>query len=59
MYNVPRSFPEYIQKVPSFIEAAKKHARMQKRNEIFCPRVDYENKLAWEDSTVIKSHWLR
>ena len=31
---------------------------MQKRNEIFCPCVDCENKLAWEDSTVIRSHLI-
>ena len=59
MYNLVRPLPEYIKIVHIFIEAAKKHARMQKRNEMLCPCIDCENKIAWDDAKVIQSHLIK
>ena len=55
MYNFARPLPEYIKNVHFFIKATKKHARMQKRNGMLCPCIDYENKIAWDDARVIQS----
>jgi hypothetical protein len=29
------------------------------KNDIFCPCVDFENKIAWPDSKVVQSHLIK
>ena len=36
-----------------------KHARTQRKDDIFCPCIDYDNKLAWVDTTVITRHLIK
>ena len=59
MYNLPRMIPQYIQKLTTFIEAAKKHTNLCKSKEILCPCVDCDNKLAWTDIVEIRSHLVK
>jgi hypothetical protein len=37
----------------------KRHANRQDENDIFCPCVDCENKIAWSDPKVIQSHLIK
>jgi hypothetical protein len=51
--------PVYIENVCHFVEEALMHANRQKKTDIFCPCVDCENKIAWSDSKVVKSHLIK
>jgi hypothetical protein len=59
MYNLARIDPMYLENVRQFIEDAKRHANSQNKNDIFCPCVDCENKIAWSDSKVVQSHLIK
>jgi hypothetical protein len=59
MHDLARFDPMYIENVRHFIEEALMHANRQKKTDIFCPCVDCENKIAWSDSKVVKSHLIR
>jgi hypothetical protein len=43
----------------SFVEEAMRHANREKKFDIFCPSVDCDNKIAWSDSKVVKSHLIK
>jgi hypothetical protein len=43
----------------TFISLLKKHANRQNKNDIFCPCVDCENKIAWPDYKVVQSHLIK
>jgi hypothetical protein len=58
MYDLERIDPGYIGNIRHFVEEAMRHANRQKRTGIFCPCVDYENKIVWSDSKVVKSHLI-
>jgi hypothetical protein len=47
MYDLARIDPVYIENVHHFVEV------------IFCPCVDYDNKIAWSDSKVVKLHLIK
>jgi hypothetical protein len=53
MYDFERIVPMYLENVRQFVEKAKMHANNQNKNDIFCPCVDCENKIAWLDSKVV------
>jgi hypothetical protein len=55
MYDLARIDPTYLENVRQFVEEAKRHANRQNKNDIFCPCVDYENKITWPDPKVIQS----
>jgi hypothetical protein len=59
MHDLARSDPVYIENVRHFVEEALMHANRQKKIDIFCPCVDCENKIAWSDSKVVKSHQIK
>ncbi|WP_428025437.1 hypothetical protein [Arcobacter sp.] len=59
MYDLARIDPMYIENIRLFIEEAKGHANRQNKNDIFCPYVDCENKIAWPDSKVVQSHLIK
>ena len=59
MYNLPRVYPTYHEKVRMFIEAAMTHARRQKKRDICCPCMDCQNKIAWRDDTTVQSHLIK
>jgi hypothetical protein len=59
MYDLARINPMYIENVHQFIEEAKRHANRQNKNDIFCPYVDCENKIAWLDPKVVQSHLIK
>jgi hypothetical protein len=59
MYDLARIDPVYIKNVRHFVEEAIRHANRQKNTDIFCPCVDCENKIAWSDSKVVKSHLIK
>jgi hypothetical protein len=59
MYNLARIDPMYLENVHQFIEEVKRHANRQNKNDIFCPCVDCENKIAWPDPKVIQSHLFK
>jgi hypothetical protein len=42
----------------TFARLLKRHANRQKKNDIFCPCVDCENKIAWLDSKVVQLHLI-
>jgi hypothetical protein len=48
----------YIENVCHFVEEAMRHANREKKSDIFCPCVDCDNKFAWLDSKVVKSHLI-
>jgi hypothetical protein len=37
----------------------KRQANRQNKNDIFCPCVDCENKIAWPDPKVVQSHLIK
>jgi hypothetical protein len=43
----------------TFVSLLKKLANRQNKNDIFCPCVDCENKIAWLDSKVVQSHLIK
>jgi hypothetical protein len=55
MYDLARIDPKYLENVHQFVEEAKRHANRQNKNDIFCPGVDCENKIAWPNSNVVQS----
>jgi hypothetical protein len=59
MYDLLRIDLVYIENVHHFVEEAMRHANRQKKTDIFCPCVDYENKIAWSNSKVVKSHLIK
>jgi hypothetical protein len=59
MYDLARIDPMYIENVRHFVEEAMRHANREKKSDIFCPCVDCDNKIAWSDSKVIKSHLIK
>jgi hypothetical protein len=59
MYDLERIDPVYIENVRHFVEEAMRHANRQKKTDIFCPCVDCENKIAWSNSKVVKSHLIK
>jgi hypothetical protein len=59
MYDLARIDPVYIENVCHFIEEAMRHANREKKSDIFCPCVDCDNKIAWSDSKVVKSHLIK
>jgi hypothetical protein len=46
MYDLARIDPMYLKNVCQFVEEAKRHANRQNKNDIFCPSVDCEIKIA-------------
>jgi hypothetical protein len=59
MYDLARIDPVYIENVHHFVEEAMRHANREKKSDIFCPCVDCDNKIAWSDSKVVKSHLIK
>jgi hypothetical protein len=59
MYDLARIDPVYIENVRHFVEEAMRHANREKNSDIFCPCVDCDNKIAWSDSKVVKSHLIK
>ena len=59
MYDSARIDPVYIENVHHFVEEAMRHANREKKSDIFCPCVDCDNKIAWSDSNVVKSHLIK
>jgi hypothetical protein len=59
MYDLARIDPVYIENVRHFVEEAMRHANIEKKYDIFCPCVDCDNKIAWSDSKVVKSHLIK
>jgi hypothetical protein len=59
MYDLVRIDHMYLENVRQFVEEAKRHANKQNKNDIFCPCVDCENKIAWPDPKVIQSHLIK
>jgi hypothetical protein len=59
MYDLARFDPVYIENVHHFVEESLMHANRQKKVDIFCACVNCENKIAWLDSKVIKSHPIK
>jgi hypothetical protein len=55
MYDLARINPMYLENICQFVEEAKRHANRQNKNNIFCPCVDCENKIAWTNSKVVQS----
>jgi hypothetical protein len=59
MYDLVRIDPKYLENVRQFVKEEKRHANKQNKNDIFCPYVDCENKIAWPDSKVVQSHLIK
>jgi hypothetical protein len=58
-YDLARIDPMYLENVHQFVEEVKMHANSQNKNNIFCPCVDCENKIASPDSKVVQSHLIK
>jgi hypothetical protein len=58
-YDLARIDLVYIENVRHFVEGAMKHANRQKNSDIFCPCVNYKNKIAWLNSKVVKSYLIK
>jgi hypothetical protein len=59
IYDLARIDLVYIENVCHFIEEAMMHANREKKFDTFCPCVDCDNKIAWSDSKVVKSHLIK
>jgi hypothetical protein len=59
MYDLARIDPMYLENVRLFVEKVKRHANRQNKNDIFCPCVDYENKITWSDPKIVQSHPIK
>jgi hypothetical protein len=58
MYGLTRIDHVYIENVRHFVEEAMRLANREKTSDIFCSCVDYDNKIVWSDSKVVKSHLI-
>jgi hypothetical protein len=59
MYDLARIDPVYIENVHHFVEETMRHGNREKKSDIFYPCVDCDNKIAWSDSKVVKSHLIK
>ncbi|KAL6630954.1 hypothetical protein ACP70R_028294 [Stipagrostis hirtigluma subsp. patula] len=59
MYCIPRPDISFIREVENFIEAAKKHALIAGREEIFCPCVNCKNEVMWPNPNEIRGHLIK
>jgi hypothetical protein len=59
MYELARIDPVYIESIRHFVEETMRHANRWKKIVMFCPCVDCENKIAWSNSKVVKSHLIK
>jgi hypothetical protein len=59
MYDLARIHPVYIENIRHFVEEAMRQANIEKKSDIFCPCVDCDNKIAWSNSKVAKSHLIK
>jgi hypothetical protein len=59
MHDLARIDLMYLENVRQFVEEAKRHANMRNKTDIFCPCVDCENKITWQDSKVVHSHLIK
>jgi hypothetical protein len=59
MHDLARIDLVYIENVRHFVEEAMRHANREKKSDIFCPCFDCDNKIAWSDSKVVKSHLIK
>ena len=59
MYTKRRHEASYIQDVNGFIEAAKRHALIKQTKDIYCPCVDYRNRIVCRDPNTIRSYLVR
>jgi hypothetical protein len=59
MYDLTIIDPVYIENVRHFVEEVMRHANRQKILIYFCLCVDCDNKIAWSDSKVVKSHLIK
>jgi hypothetical protein len=59
IYDLARIDLVYIENVRHFIEEAMRHVNREKKSDIFCSCVDCDNKIAWSDSKVVKSHLIK
>jgi hypothetical protein len=46
MYDLTKIDLMYLENVSQFVEEAERHANRQNKNDIFCPCVNCENKIA-------------
>jgi hypothetical protein len=58
MYDLVRIDPMYLDNIHQFVEEVKRHANRQNKNDIFCPCVDYENKIVPRNS-MLKNLYLK
>jgi hypothetical protein len=58
MYDLARMNPVYIENVSHFVQEAMRPNR-EKKFDIFCPYVDCDNKIAWSNSKVVRSHLIK
>jgi hypothetical protein len=47
MHDLARIDPVYIENIRHFVEEAMRHANREKKFDIFCPCVDWDNNIAW------------
>jgi hypothetical protein len=59
MYDLTRIDPVYLENICLIVEEGKRNANRQNRNDIFCPCVDFENKITWLDSKIVQSHLIK
>jgi hypothetical protein len=59
MYDLVRIDPVYIENVCHFVEEVMRHVNREKKSDISCACVDCDNKIAWLDTKVVKSHLIK
>jgi hypothetical protein len=59
MYDLTKIDLVYIENVHHFVEKAMRHANTEKKYDILCPCVVYDNKITWSNSNVVKSHLIK
>jgi hypothetical protein len=59
MYDLARIDPVYIENIRHFVEEEMRHANREKKSDIFCPCVNCDNKIAWSDFKVVRSHLIK
>jgi hypothetical protein len=59
IYDLARIDSVYIENVHHFVEDVMRHANRERKSDIFCPCVDCDNKIAWSNSKVVKSHLIK
>ena len=59
MYETRRIDPSYFTELAKFVETTTIHAASKKTKAIYCPCLDCNNQILWDNPNTVRSHLIR